>query len=331
MRAVGLLMNRHGTVRNIAMASKKKTDNSSLPPMTGLYNIQPSGDPYEHHQSVPKLPPISTFEPECISIANALRIAIDRYLKSHAFPTHSDLLEEIFGRDSIGEFPSDRTMCFFVDHLDVFTPEFVHLLQAEVLSKFPLWRLLAQYSGKTIGIYPTGTWLGAQCIEGPFDATHPAYRDWLNDAKAYDEARFGPRRRQLRHVRKLIPTFQAAAKTQGVAVVAVFGGYDPLFPVGPTVWLLQCMHPHRLRPVPECGEMRTSAVSDAGEIYSQFCKDFTPYTDMVPPYWLATYLLPDTDRHELRVKDSAGEIDVRFVLDGSVSDAQLSADERKTK
>jgi hypothetical protein len=299
--------------------------------MTGLYNIEPDGDPYEHHQSVPKLPPISTFDPECNAIAAALRDATDRYLRSHAFPTQNDLLEEIFGRHSTGEFPSDRTMCFFVDHLDVFTPEFVRMLQVDVLAKFPLWRLLAQYSEKTIGIYPTGAWLGAQCIPGEFDATHPAYRDWLNDAKAYDEARFGPRRRQLRLVRKLIPTVQATAKSQGVAVVAAFDGYDPLYPVGPTIWLLQCTHPDRLRPVPECDEMRTSAVSEAGEIHSRFCEDFVPYTEVTPAYWLATYLFPETNDHEIRVQDSAGGIDVRLDIGGRVSDAQMIADERDSR
>jgi hypothetical protein len=307
----------------------KDVSNSSTPPMTGLYNIQPDGDPYDHHYSVADLPPISEFGTECEEIAKSLRAAIGKYLTDRRLPSHNDLLEEIFGRHSIGEYPSDRTMCFFVDHLDVFTPDFVHLLQSEVLSKFPLWRLLAQYSENTIGVYPNGTWLGAQCVQGTFDATHPAYRDWLNDAKAYDEARFGPRRRQIRHVKKLIQTVQAIAKAQGVAVVAAFDGYDPLFPVGPTVWLLQCTHPHQLRPVPECDQMRISAVSDSGEIQSQFCKDFVPYTDVIPPYWLATYLLPDTDRHELRVKDSAGKIDVRFVIEGAVSDAQLSAGERE--
>ena len=37
-------------------SKKQKPGRTGMPPMTGLYNIQPDGDHDEHHDTVPKLP-----------------------------------------------------------------------------------------------------------------------------------------------------------------------------------------------------------------------------------------------------------------------------------
>src|SRR5262245_40328825 len=120
-----------------------------LPPMNGVYNMaadEPDG--YIHYQTVPKLPSYSKFEDECIGLAKRLRKEIESHLKKKKIPEYNAVLDDVFGHFAIGEFPSDRTMCFFVNELDVFTPEFVRLLQDRVLPRYPLWRLLAQYDDK---------------------------------------------------------------------------------------------------------------------------------------------------------------------------------------
>jgi hypothetical protein len=218
-------------------------------------------------------------------------------------------------------------MCFFVDHLAAFTPEFVRLLQHEVLSKFPLWRLLAQYSEKQIGVYPSGAWIGAQWVECPFDAAHPSYRAWLRDAQEYHEKRFGPLRRQLNYLCGKILNAREIVNQRGVAVLAVFDCFDPLYHPEHAVWFLQARSPNELCLVSEYAPHRTSAVSASGEIYPQYCREFVPHTDVAPPFWLVTYLLPPANRHELAVADAEGKIVARFVVSDILSDASLKAAE----
>lgn len=108
----------------------------SVPPMNGIYNISPdANEPYQSYQSVSKLPPNREFHRETRAIAACLRERIQRYLLERSFPKYNEILETIFDENSIGEFPSDRTMCFFVGDLDAFTHEFVVMLQREILNE----------------------------------------------------------------------------------------------------------------------------------------------------------------------------------------------------
>lgn len=303
---------------------------AAMPPMTGVYSIPAEpGSSYIHHQTVRRLPSMKRFELERSGIAERLEQVIRDYLDHGAFPTHNEILEEVFGESSIEDYPLDRTNCFFVGDLDAFTPEFIEILQERVLADYPLWRLLAQFEEKSIGIYPQGVWLGDQWVEGPFTGSHPAYRKWLHDAQQYRERRFGPLRRQLAYLRRLIPAARAVASRRRYHVLGVFDCYSPPHSSNPSIWILQTINPGLVEYLPNGGPIRTSAVSKDGDIYPQFCKDFEPYTDVNPPYWLVTYLLDPAPQHEFIVKDERGNVVGRFSSDDVIPDRRLIAEEQR--
>ncbi len=144
--------------------------------MDGVYNVPSDPDErYTVYQTVVELPPQEAFYRESNEIASALRLTIAEFLRTRNLPETNEILAEVFGNDSIGEFPSDRTMCFYIGDLDAFSPELFSTLQQDVLSRFPLWRLLAQFEELKTGVYPDAVWLGDALITGAFDDDHPHY------------------------------------------------------------------------------------------------------------------------------------------------------------
>ncbi len=110
------------------------------PPSDGWRLQRPfrSDEPYTVYQTVAELPPQEAFYRESNEIASALRLTIAEFLRTRNLPETNEILAEVFGNDSIGEFPSDRTMCFYIGDLDAFSPELFSALQQDVLSRFPL-------------------------------------------------------------------------------------------------------------------------------------------------------------------------------------------------
>jgi hypothetical protein len=292
-----------------------------MPPMNGMYNIQEeprSG--YTYYRTVRRLPSPSRFGREREEIAELLRRVISGYLEDNGSPEYNEILEPVFDDDSIGESPPDRTMCFFVGDLDVFTPGFIRLLRERVLTEYPLWRLLAQFEEKGIGIYPQGAWLGGDWVEGEFDGSHPSYRAWFQDAEDYRERRYGTLRRQLDHVRRVIPAALGEVRRSGFTLLGAFDRYQPPRP-GQAIWLLQSSATRELSLDIGTGPIRTSPVGEDGSIYPQFCKEFSPYTDVDPPFWLVTYLADLTASHVFVMKNSRGE------AIGTVSVAEIVEDD----
>ncbi len=301
---------------------------AAMPPMTGVYNIPVEpGSPYIHHQTVRRLPSMKRFYSERSGIAERLRQVIGGYLDDGGFPTHNEILQEVFGRYAVGDYPSDRTMCFFVGDLDAFTPDFIRVLQERVLADYPLWRLKAQFEERSIGVYPQGAWLGDQWVAGPSTATHLAYRKWLIEAREYREKRFGPLRRQLAYVRRLIPAVMATASRQRFRALGVFDCYQPPHFSNHSIWILQTINPCMVDHHPDQGPVRTSAVNQDGDIYPEFCEEFEPYTDVNPPFWLVTYLLGPTHPYEFVIKDEQGAVAGRASVKKVIRDAQLLAEE----
>src|SRR6516165_9948139 len=172
-----------------------------MPPMDGLYNIPADPAwPHQFYHSVPKPP--QQDDKESIKIAKLLTKVIQGFLSANKFPICNEILEEVFGEYAVGEFPDDRTLSFDISNLDVFTPAVIRLLQTKVLAKFPLWRLLAQFAERSIGIYAQGVWLGDKWVDGTPSPDNPSYLAWLTEAKEYRERREGPLRRQIDYVRR---------------------------------------------------------------------------------------------------------------------------------
>ena len=275
--------------------------------MNGMYNIKNETEGCTYYQTVRRLPSMSRFYEECGEIADLLRRVIGGYLEDAGFPEYNETLEPVFDKDCVGEFPSDRTMCFFLNDLDAFTPDFIRLLQERVLAQFPLWRLLAQFDERVFGVYPQGAWLGDHWVDGAFDENHPAYRTWLQDAEYYREKRYGPIRRQLAFVRQMIPAAMARASKSGFALVAAFDCFPPYFP-GHAIWLLQTVSAHEMLLDINSAPLRKSAVAEDGSIYPQYWEEFDVLSDVSPPFWLITYVVDPASSYEFAMKSTRGEL-----------------------
>ena len=288
--------------------------------MDGVYNVPSDPDePYTFYQTVAELPSQDAFYRESEEIASALRLTITEFLRTQNIPEYNEILAEVFGNYSIGEFPSDRTMCFYIGDLNAFSPELFSTLQHDVLSRFPLWRLLAQFEELATGVYPDAVWLGDALVAGAFTDDYPAYQDWLNTAKEYRESRFGALARQLRYARQQIPGAIERMADEPYSLIGAFARYQPHLDGFP-VWLIHQGH-RELSFDDEYAPVRTSAVSAEGEIYPEFSKLFYPKTDTKPPYWLKTHLVEDPDVTSLTVKDddgnAIGQVEWGTVLDDS--------------
>jgi hypothetical protein len=291
--------------------------------MNGMYNVPEDPDSgYTHYQTVRRLPSFRRFKEECAGLADRLRQTVRSFLKANGIPDYNEVLQEVFGRFAVGESPSDRTMCFFVGDLNAFTPEFFRLLQARVLSEYPLWRLLAQFEGIEVGLYPSGVWLGDHWVEGAFDASYPAFQKWLASARQHRELRLGPLRRQLAYVRRTIPDAMAIAIGNQYALLGAFDRYQPHLP-GHAIWLLQTCRDDELSLDVGAAPVRNSAVAADGTIYPQFSRDFWAETDLNPPFWLCTYVIEPGMGKELRMRNAKDEIVGMIAISKVIPDDEL--------
>ncbi|MGC3972250.1 MAG: hypothetical protein QM775_34400 [Pirellulales bacterium] len=294
------------------------------PPMTGFYNIKPDSDEsvYEYHLTVKKLPSQRKFLEERAAIAQRLLDVVERFLFDRSIPQYNEILAETFGKDAIGEYCDDRTMCFFVGDLDAFTPPFIHTLQSQVLGEFPLWRLEAQFEGHSIGVYPDAVWLGDQLVVGNCDEAHPAYKNWLSKAAFDREQSYGPLSRQLAYVKRRLPEASAQARVVGHAVLGVFDRYraDCSFRA---LWVLQTARDNALRVDCQWAPIRSSAVDDEGSIFPQYCPMFYPATSVDPPFWLVTYPLKGPTLSTYDLRDSAKQVVGQITVDDPITDEEL--------
>jgi len=273
--------------------------------MDGQYNVPADpNEPYTYYQSVPKLPPQKSFYRESNELASVLRNEIADFLSRHCIPEFNEILSPVFGNYAIGESPSDRTMCFYIGDLNAFVPELVLTLQKRVLTRYPLWRLVAQFEELVIGVYPDGVWFDDNIVMGSFTSDHPVYRAWFDKALEYRESRFGALARQLDFACRKIPEAIVNMADNPYCLIGVFDKYQSHLEGFP-VWFLHDGN-RDLSIDDEFAPVRTSAVAAGGLIYPEFSKLFYPKTKMQPPYWLKTQLMNDVETNSRPVKDENG-------------------------
>jgi hypothetical protein len=293
--------------------------------MDGLYNVPEDPESgYVYYRTVRRLPSRRRFLAERSEIAARLRRSVAAFLSDSDIPSHNEVLEAVFDRFSVGENPSDRTMCFFVGELRAFTPDFVHMLQTDVLVDFPLWRLLAQFEEQRIGVYPSGAWFGEEWIEGRFDDRHPAYRQWWTTANEYRERRNGPLRRQLAYVRRLILGSMPIARRAGFAFLGAFERYQPHL-AGQPIWILQTVPDDELSWDVPLAPVRTSPVAADGTILPRFAE----VTGEGPWYWLVTHLPDSAQGLSFAMKRASGEVVGRVAVAEVILDEVLAATEHR--
>ena len=103
------------------------------------------------------------------------------------------------------------------------------------------------------------------------------------------QRKYGPLKRQLAYVKTLLPKAMRFADANGFAYLATFDRYE--LHESPAIWLLRTKRELRLDPV--SASCRSTAVTADGEIHPEYCPKFWPYTEVIPPYWLETYLVED--------------------------------------
>lgn len=269
---------------------------------------------------------MDTFEYECAGIADRLRAVIECFLERIGAPECNEVLEYVLGRYAIGEYPSERSMGFFVEYLEAFSPDFFRILQQQVLAEYPRWSLFSASNEPMVYIHPRSVALGQERINGPFDRTHPVYVRWLEAARLYREQRYGALRRQLAVVKRLIPGAMAAAKKNGFTLLAAFDRYEP-HRRGHVIWLLQTQRSDELHLDCDFSPSRTSAVDWDGTLFPEYCPLFVPEGEVVPPFWAVTYLVDQVHGQEFRMLSEQREEKGRFQVQEVIFDEDLKAEE----
>jgi hypothetical protein len=256
-------------------------------PLDQHYNVEPDDDYLECYQSTSDLA-MESLDAERMQIVPDVRETIVAFLRTAQLPPLDDALQLLFGRNAIGEFPQDRSIWFFLGEPRGIAPPLLHALQNEVLATFPLWRLVAQYEEKKLGIYPRYLWIDGTAIEGVLSPTEPAYVQWRKEADQVREAKYGPLRRQLRHLRQILPTAFDEVRNCRFKVLACFDRQS-LTDTTPVAWVLHTLD-RGFKVNSEFSAIHRYAVADR-TVFPEFCDEFVPHTDRRPDFWLDAYLV----------------------------------------
>jgi hypothetical protein len=274
------------------------------------------------------LPSEKRFFEESEGIADRLRGVVERFLNSNRHPKYNDILEEVFGEYAIGPDPPDRSMAFHIADLEPLSPEFFRVLQEQVLAEYPLWRLIASCEGEPIVIYRQGVSFDDEDVFGVFEENNAVYLRWMNKQREMRETRNGALRRQLGVVRGLIPQAMAKTQTRGFHHLATFDQYQPHFP-GLSVWILQTQGQYDLGLDYKFCPIRTSAVDDQGKLYPQYCRRFSPYTDLEPRFWAITYVVEEVNLREFDMVDKKLGIVGKICISDVIRDEELKGREHE--
>jgi hypothetical protein len=244
---------------------------------------------------------VSSFYVEREQIASQLEAVLQHYLADKGIPPVNETCEEVFGKESIGRFPSAREMRFYIDDIAAFTPELADLLRDQVLSVFKKWKLVAQYSDEVFTVSYRGVSFGDHEIVPSLTTVTDEYRRWLHAARRDDEERRGPLRRQFRHLLPLIPAAIPLARKHNVAVLAAFDRYiQPGWGGDPVVWVLTPGGKEEPFLRPGAGHIGRTVTSE-GAIEPPRCRRYWPMTEIVPPYFLHAHEFPWASREQLEL------------------------------
>jgi hypothetical protein len=172
--------------------------------------------------SVQELPPAGSQAQERVRLFPTLVKLIQDYLAEQNYPKYNDILGEVFGEYSVSEHTGDRELRFFLDLPEAITPLLLSRIQHVLRAEYPLWRVVAQYEGLQLGVYPEGIRIGEKLIPGLAQVGDPELAAWCLRAKLAHETQFGPLRRQLAELRGSVPRALPHARRQGFAPVAAY-------------------------------------------------------------------------------------------------------------
>lgn len=133
---------------------------------------------------------------------------------------------------------------------------------------------------------------------------------------ALDDRENGPLLRQLDYIQSLLPTAMKDADAKTFSHLATFDGYQRY--EGNAIWILQTKDYYELLLDTESSPIRRTAVTADGTIHPEYCKDFWPKTDVVPPYWLLAYIVDDRTQTTFKMvdedRDQVGSLTIGDIL-----------------
>jgi hypothetical protein len=254
-------------------------------------------------------------------LANLLETMIREYLQDVGVRAVNDTFNEVFGRYSIGRYPSTPEMRFYLGDLAAFTPELVKRLRQRVLSQYENWTLVAQCEipqpeDMEFTVSVKKLRLGSQLVTGRVSDTTKAYQRWLQKARRCDEACNGPLRRQFRHVVALLPAAIREVRRKKAVLLAAFDTFvPPIWKGDPVVWVLT--RGARGQPLITPGQgQRTHVVTLEGTVEPQYCDKYSPLTGVKAPFFRHVHEFSWRNRNRLKVQlqDLMGEIKVLSTL-----------------
>ncbi len=135
----------------------------------------------------------------------------------------------------------------------------------------------------------------------------------------FEERKNGQLMRQLEYIKTLLPSAMKDADANTFSYLATFDGYQ--LHQGNAVWILQTKNDNELLLETEYSPIRTTAVTADETIHPEYCRDFWPYTDESPPYWLLAYVVEDRTLTTFKLVDEDG------TQAGSLTIGEITTDE----
>src|SRR5438067_2396807 len=96
------------------------------------------------------------FEREREKIFLRLDEEIRAALSEDRIPDVTESFQQVFGDQSIGEFPDTREMRFFIEDVAAFTPGLISRLRYLVSKEFPRWIVVPQFEDCAFEVSNTG-------------------------------------------------------------------------------------------------------------------------------------------------------------------------------
>lgn len=168
----------------------------------------------------------------------ALRLdeVLRKYLSDTATPDVTDALREVYDEDSIGKFPQQREMRFFLGDVNCFTPELANRLHRLVSREFPKWTVVPQFDECVFTVRPDGVEFNGHLVKGEVRDGTTAFARWKVAALKHDERKYGSLRRQLRWVTPRVPGCLKRLESERAVLLGVFDRSDS--GEGYLAWLL---------------------------------------------------------------------------------------------
>ncbi len=140
-------------------------------------------------------------------------------------------------------------------------------------------------------------------------------------AERFEERKNGALLRQLKYIKTLLPRAMKEVDANTYAFLATFDGYQ--LSEGNAVWMLQTKTPDEMKLDTYWAAVHDTAVTADGTIHPDYCKDFWPYTDVEPPYWLLAYIVEDRTQSTFELQDENGDSVGTMKIDPMITDEEL--------